>query len=81
LAVTTRGQRTTYFARWEPHPLGLTVELTKLGTKGATVYHVALPNDGPGLCTHPEHYGQPATDSCKHIDAVRAMIAAGRLQP
>jgi hypothetical protein len=79
LRITRGGRRTSYFAQWQPHPLGLTVELTKLA-RPAAVYYVALPKDGPGLCTHPEHYGEPATDDCKHIAALKAMIAAGRLQ-
>jgi hypothetical protein len=78
LCIRQGGKETKYFARYEPHPLGITVELTKLDGTGQT-YHVALPKEGPGLCDHPRAFGEADTQSCKHIQALRAMQRAKRL--
>jgi hypothetical protein len=78
LRIHKGGKTTSYFARWEVYPLGVAVELSKLDG-GRSVYVVALPHDGPGLCDHPQEYGQQATHDCKHLQALRAMIAAGQL--
>jgi hypothetical protein len=80
LAITRDGITTKYHARWQGHPLGLTVELVKLGQAAPKKYHVAIPKEGEAFCDHPEAFGEAACTQCKHIDALRAMMAAGRLR-
>jgi len=80
LALTKDGITTGYFLRVIPTDFGRGFELTKFDTEdaadGEKVYHVHLDAELGDSCTCK---GFIHRDKCKHVDAVKTLVALGKV--
>lgn len=76
IRITQDGEQAHYWVQTMPSDWGLAYRLERAAFEGEGTYDVLFENEQDSSCTCPGHtYG----GYCKHVDALRALMAAGKL--